>query len=62
MLVCVCAFSQEVSGLKCDQLLSSGQVMPRECVRGLVELAGNPDTSPILTSSVISLLAQLGTH
>ncbi|XP_040022786.2 protein CIP2A isoform X1 [Gasterosteus aculeatus] len=50
---------KEVSGLKCDQLLSSGQVMPRECVRGLVELAGNPDTSPTLTSSVISLLAQL---
>ncbi|KAM8822837.1 protein CIP2A [Spinachia spinachia] len=50
---------KEVSALKCDQLLSSGQLMPRECVRGLVELAGNPDTSPTLTSSVVSLLAQL---
>ncbi|KAM6907980.1 protein CIP2A isoform 1-T1 [Lycodopsis pacificus] len=50
---------EEVSGLKCDQLLSSGQVMPRECVRGLVELSGNPNTSPTLTSSIISLLSQL---
>uniref|UniRef100_A0AAQ5XI89 CIP2A N-terminal domain-containing protein n=1 Tax=Amphiprion ocellaris TaxID=80972 RepID=A0AAQ5XI89_AMPOC len=50
---------EEVSGLKCDQLLSSGQVLPSECVSGLVELAGNPNTSPTLTSSIISLLAQL---
>uniref|UniRef100_A0A8C3B132 Cellular inhibitor of PP2A n=1 Tax=Cyclopterus lumpus TaxID=8103 RepID=A0A8C3B132_CYCLU len=50
---------EEVSALKCDQLLSSGQVMPRECVRGLVELAGNPNTSPTLTSSIVSLLSQL---
>ncbi|XP_039982183.1 protein CIP2A isoform X1 [Xiphias gladius] len=50
---------EEVSGLKCDQLLSSGQVLPSECVSGLVELAGNPNTSPALTSSIISLLAQL---
>ncbi|XP_029282243.1 protein CIP2A, partial [Cottoperca gobio] len=50
---------EEVSGLKCDQLLSSGQALPRECVSGLVELAGNPNTSPTLTSSTISLLAQL---
>ncbi|XP_059183404.1 protein CIP2A isoform X2 [Centropristis striata] len=50
---------EEVSGLKCDQLLSSGQVLPRECVTGLVELAGNPNTSPTLTSSIISLLAKL---
>uniref|UniRef100_A0A3Q1GR76 Protein CIP2A homolog n=1 Tax=Acanthochromis polyacanthus TaxID=80966 RepID=A0A3Q1GR76_9TELE len=49
----------EVSGLKCDRLLSSGQVLPSECVSGLVELAGNPNTSPALTSSIISLLAQL---
>nr|XP_033494539.1 protein CIP2A [Epinephelus lanceolatus] len=48
-----------VSGLKCDQLLSSGQVLPRECVSGLVELAGNPYTSLTLTSSIISLLSQL---
>ncbi|XP_054478981.1 protein CIP2A [Anoplopoma fimbria] len=49
---------EEVSGLKCDQLLSSDQVLPRECLRGLVELAGNPNTSPTLTSSIVSLLAQ----
>ncbi|XP_030253957.1 protein CIP2A [Sparus aurata] len=50
---------EEVSGLKCDQLLSSGQVLPSECVSGLVELVGNPNTSLTLTSSIISLLAQL---
>ncbi|XP_060950126.1 protein CIP2A [Limanda limanda] len=50
---------EEVSGLRCDQLLSSGQVLPSECVSGLVELAGNPNTNPSLTSSIISLLAQL---
>ncbi|XP_068437946.1 protein CIP2A [Clinocottus analis] len=49
----------EVSSLKCDKLLSSGQVMPRECVRALVELTGNPNTNPTLTSSILSLLAQL---
>lgn len=51
---------QEVSGLKCDQLLSSGQVLPSECVSGLVELTGNPNTSPALASAIISLLSQLG--
>ncbi|XP_053198146.1 protein CIP2A [Scomber japonicus] len=50
---------EEVSALKCDQLLSSGQVLPSECVSGLVELVGNPNTSPALTSSIISLLTQL---
>lgn len=30
-------------------------------MNGLVELAGNPVTSPTLTSTIISLLAQLGT-
>ncbi|XP_061569688.1 protein CIP2A isoform X2 [Cololabis saira] len=50
---------EEISGLQCDQLLSSGQVLPRECVSGLVELAGNPNTSPTLTSAIVSLLAQL---
>uniref|UniRef100_A0A665URU3 CIP2A N-terminal domain-containing protein n=1 Tax=Echeneis naucrates TaxID=173247 RepID=A0A665URU3_ECHNA len=48
-----------LSGLKCDQLLSSGQVLPSECVSGLVELVGNPNTSPTLTSAIISLLAHL---
>uniref|UniRef100_A0A667YV50 Cellular inhibitor of PP2A n=1 Tax=Myripristis murdjan TaxID=586833 RepID=A0A667YV50_9TELE len=50
---------EEVSGLKCDQLLSSGQVLPSECVSGLVELAGDPNSIPALTSTIISLLAQL---
>uniref|UniRef100_A0A3B5RC50 CIP2A N-terminal domain-containing protein n=1 Tax=Xiphophorus maculatus TaxID=8083 RepID=A0A3B5RC50_XIPMA len=50
----------ELSSLKCDGLLSSGQFLPTECVSGLVELAGNPSTSPALTSAIISLLAQLG--
>ncbi|XP_034562456.1 protein CIP2A isoform X2 [Notolabrus celidotus] len=50
---------EEVSRLKCDQLLSSGQLLPGDCVSGLVELAGNQNTSPTLTSSIISLLAQL---
>ncbi|KAM4543691.1 protein CIP2A isoform 1-T1 [Fundulus diaphanus] len=51
---------EEVSSLKCENLLSSGQFLPTECVSGLVELAGNPNTSPALTSAIISLLAQLG--
>ncbi|XP_039908391.1 protein CIP2A isoform X2 [Simochromis diagramma] len=50
---------EKLSGLKCEQLLSSAQVLPSECVSGLVELAGNPSTSPTLTSSIISLLSQL---
>uniref|UniRef100_A0A3B3TV87 Cellular inhibitor of PP2A n=1 Tax=Poecilia latipinna TaxID=48699 RepID=A0A3B3TV87_9TELE len=50
----------DLSGLKCDGLLSSGQFLPTECVSGLVELAGSPSTSPALTSAIISLLAQLG--
>ncbi|XP_029002829.1 protein CIP2A [Betta splendens] len=50
---------EEVSGLECNKLLSSGQVLPSECVSSLVELAGNPNTSTALTSSIISLLAHL---
>ncbi|XP_063340583.1 protein CIP2A [Pelmatolapia mariae] len=50
---------EKLSGLKCEQLLSSAQVLPSECVSGLVELAGNPNTSPTLTGSIISLLSQL---
>uniref|UniRef100_A0A674D1J2 Cellular inhibitor of PP2A n=1 Tax=Salmo trutta TaxID=8032 RepID=A0A674D1J2_SALTR len=52
----------ELSGMRCVRLLSSGQVLPSECVCGLVELAGDPNTSPTLTGTIISLLAQLGTH
>lgn len=48
-------------GLRCVRLLSSGQVLPSECVSGLVELAGDPNTSPALTGTIISLVAQLGT-
>ncbi|XP_061777336.1 protein CIP2A [Nerophis ophidion] len=50
---------EEVSALKCDQLLSSGHLLPMECVCGLVELTGNPNTCPALASAIISLLAQL---
>ncbi|XP_071340545.1 protein CIP2A isoform X2 [Trachinotus anak] len=50
---------EEISALRCDQLLSSGQALPSECVSGLVELAGNPNTNPNLSSAIISLLAQL---
>ncbi|KAK2859862.1 hypothetical protein Q5P01_004482 [Channa striata] len=50
---------EEVAALKCDQLLFSGQLLPSECVSGLVELAGNPNTSPALTSAIVSLLAHL---
>uniref|UniRef100_A0A667ZBP6 Cellular inhibitor of PP2A n=1 Tax=Myripristis murdjan TaxID=586833 RepID=A0A667ZBP6_9TELE len=34
-------------------------VLPSECVSGLVELAGDPNSIPALTSTIISLLAQL---
>ncbi|KAJ8413150.1 hypothetical protein AAFF_G00091460 [Aldrovandia affinis] len=49
----------DVSGVKCGRLLVSGQVLPSECLSGLVELAGDPNTSPALTGTIISLLAQL---
>ncbi|KAJ8010774.1 hypothetical protein DPEC_G00078640 [Dallia pectoralis] len=50
---------EELSSLRCGRLLSSGQVLPSECVSGLVELAGDPNTSPALTGTIVSLLAQL---
>ncbi|XP_019745103.1 protein CIP2A isoform X1 [Hippocampus comes] len=50
---------EEVSSLKCDQLLSSGQLLPIECVRGLVELTGNANTCPTVAGAILSLLAQL---
>uniref|UniRef100_A0A6Q2Y7X3 CIP2A N-terminal domain-containing protein n=1 Tax=Esox lucius TaxID=8010 RepID=A0A6Q2Y7X3_ESOLU len=50
---------EELSGLRCGRLLSSGQVLPSECISGLVELAGDPNTSPALTGTIISLLARL---
>ncbi|XP_059900666.1 protein CIP2A isoform X2 [Gadus macrocephalus] len=50
---------EELSGLKCDQLLSSGKMLPSECVSGLVEVAGNPNSSPVLVGTIVALLAQL---
>ncbi|XP_053715076.1 protein CIP2A [Synchiropus splendidus] len=50
---------EELSGLQVDWLLSSGQVLPTECVSGLVELIGNQNTSPDLSGTIVSLLAQL---
>uniref|UniRef100_A0A672PZM4 CIP2A N-terminal domain-containing protein n=1 Tax=Sinocyclocheilus grahami TaxID=75366 RepID=A0A672PZM4_SINGR len=51
-------FMLDVSGLKCDGVLFSGQVLPSECLSGLMEVAGDPNTSHALTGSIISLLAQ----
>ncbi|XP_060755699.1 protein CIP2A homolog isoform X2 [Neoarius graeffei] len=50
---------EDVSALKCSRILCSGQVLPSECLNGLLEVAGDPNTSPSLTGSVLSLLAQL---
>uniref|UniRef100_A0A8C2EZQ0 Cell proliferation regulating inhibitor of protein phosphatase 2A n=1 Tax=Cyprinus carpio TaxID=7962 RepID=A0A8C2EZQ0_CYPCA len=52
---------EDVSGLKCGGVLFSGQVLPSECLSGLMEVAGDPNTSHALTGSIISLLAQFGT-
>uniref|UniRef100_A0A671R557 Protein CIP2A homolog n=1 Tax=Sinocyclocheilus anshuiensis TaxID=1608454 RepID=A0A671R557_9TELE len=49
---------EDVSGLKCGRVLFSGQVLPSECLSGLMEVAGDPNTSHALTGSIISLLAQ----
>ncbi|KAG9332381.1 hypothetical protein JZ751_014977 [Albula glossodonta] len=49
----------DVSKVKCGRLLVSGQVLPSECLSGLVELAGDPNTSPALTGAIVTLLAQL---
>ncbi|KAG7487345.1 hypothetical protein MATL_G00022130 [Megalops atlanticus] len=49
----------DVAGLKCARLLASGQVLPSECLSGLVELVGDPNTSPALKGTIITLLAQL---
>lgn len=50
---------EEVSTLPSEQLLTPGQPLPTECVSGLVDLAGNHNTSPALTSCIVSLLEQL---
>uniref|UniRef100_A0A673NMW7 Protein CIP2A homolog n=1 Tax=Sinocyclocheilus rhinocerous TaxID=307959 RepID=A0A673NMW7_9TELE len=49
---------EDVSGLKCGGVLFSGQVLPSECLSGLMEVAGDPNASHALTGSIISLLAQ----
>uniref|UniRef100_A0A8C2ICQ8 Cell proliferation regulating inhibitor of protein phosphatase 2A n=1 Tax=Cyprinus carpio TaxID=7962 RepID=A0A8C2ICQ8_CYPCA len=41
-----------------SHLLFSGQVLPSECLSGLMEVAGDPNTSHALTGSIIFLLAQ----
>uniref|UniRef100_A0A8C9RMN7 Cellular inhibitor of PP2A n=1 Tax=Scleropages formosus TaxID=113540 RepID=A0A8C9RMN7_SCLFO len=46
-----------VSGTDCSLLF--WQVLPSECLSGLVELAGDPNIDPCLSSIIISLLAQL---
>uniref|UniRef100_A0A8C1K538 Cell proliferation regulating inhibitor of protein phosphatase 2A n=1 Tax=Cyprinus carpio TaxID=7962 RepID=A0A8C1K538_CYPCA len=51
-------FMHDVSGLKCGGVLFSGQVLPSECLSGLMEVAGDPNTSHALTGSIIFLLAQ----
>uniref|UniRef100_A0A673NG17 Protein CIP2A homolog n=1 Tax=Sinocyclocheilus rhinocerous TaxID=307959 RepID=A0A673NG17_9TELE len=51
---------EDVSGLKCGGVLFSGQVLPSECLSGLMEVAGDPNASHALTGSIISLLAQFG--
>uniref|UniRef100_A0A671QN53 Protein CIP2A homolog n=1 Tax=Sinocyclocheilus anshuiensis TaxID=1608454 RepID=A0A671QN53_9TELE len=43
-----------------EVMLFSGQVLPSECLSGLMEVAGDPNTSHALTGSIISLLAQFG--
>ncbi|XP_022537301.2 protein CIP2A isoform X1 [Astyanax mexicanus] len=50
---------EDVSGLKCSRLLTSGQVLPSECLSGLLEVAGDPNTSHALTGAILSLLSQL---
>uniref|UniRef100_A0A673NMX3 Protein CIP2A homolog n=1 Tax=Sinocyclocheilus rhinocerous TaxID=307959 RepID=A0A673NMX3_9TELE len=41
-----------------EVMLFSGQVLPSECLSGLMEVAGDPNASHALTGSIISLLAQ----
>uniref|UniRef100_A0A8D0CLM3 Cellular inhibitor of PP2A n=1 Tax=Scleropages formosus TaxID=113540 RepID=A0A8D0CLM3_SCLFO len=49
----------DLCGMKGPRLLSPQQVLPSECLSGLVELAGDPNIDPCLSSIIISLLAQL---
>ncbi|KAA0704608.1 Protein CIP2A -like protein [Triplophysa tibetana] len=49
---------EDVSGVKCDGVLFSGQLLPSECLSGLMEVAADPNSSHTLTGTIISLLAQ----
>ncbi|MBN3321716.1 CIP2A protein, partial [Atractosteus spatula] len=49
----------DVLGLKCPRLFASTQVLPSECLSGLVELAGDPNTSTALAGKIVAFLSQL---
>ncbi|XP_031439312.1 LOW QUALITY PROTEIN: protein CIP2A [Clupea harengus] len=51
----------DLTGLKCSRLLAAGQVLPSECLSGLLEVAIDPKTNHALTSTIVSLLANLAT-
>ncbi|XP_029955088.1 protein CIP2A [Salarias fasciatus] len=50
---------EETSALVCGPLLSSAPLLAAECVSGLVDIAGNPNSSSVLTGSIVSLLSLL---